>query len=428
MLKENTSLFLNAINYYEKRGCLKVDECNESAGKMSLLVLYNPAIQTAGDKRKTGGQTVYVYKVNITIQDNHYAKGSFSFPFYGNDTPYDEETSEREMKRFKRFKNHLDQTGILNLTIGYPPAGYVAPNPYSNGTYYCTEAEALRLMLTYFEGMTIDKFSHKNTELKKANAFNHRYGHVLERLVIDDTVFYSIYKESMLTAVGERMNKLLRVMPGDVITAEILDEKEYDKTPIKSDIVLHATTYDRWGNVVSTRSLRVSVKGPQTATASQSISILGVGDHSKSGFAEVASVGFGPKVANLIYALNTKGANGKGKFNTLDTIESDFGWSHADADLVREAIYTNYLPLIRLALLGSGNPYSKNPASPVDVVVEFCLQTGHGCCLTRDQIEAGLARMELEDFKRCFPISFTSDHTMRIMMNADEFMKVLKRR
>lgn len=438
-----TKLFTDAIKSYEEKGCLRVDEYNESAGKMSLALLYNPAIQTATDKKKTGGQAVCVCQVNITIQDNHPVDGNYSFPFYGTDTTWNKDASDREIKRFRKFKNHLGQTGILNLIIGYPPAGYVVSNPYSGMPYYCSEAEALRLMLAYFWGMTIDRFSPKKDEKSKVNAFNGRYGHSLERLVIDDTVFYALYGESMLTAVGRRMNELLKVMPGDVITADILKEKEWDGTPIKSDIVLYATTYDIWDNVVSCRSLRVSVKGPQAATASQSISILGVGDHSRCGFAEVASVGFGKKVTDLIYALNTtfvsdaelaraarahRGPKAKGKFQSLDTIESDFRWSHADADLVRQAIYTNYLPLIRLALLGSGNPYSKNPASPVDVVVEFCLQTGHGCCLTRDQVEAGLAKMNLDDFKRCFPISNTSSNTMRIMMNSDEFMKVLKRR
>lgn len=423
-----TKFFTNAIKSYEEKGCVRVDSYDESAGKMSLALLYNPAIQTATDKRKTGGQAVCVCQVNITIQDNHPVNGNFSFPFYGTDTDWNKDASDREIKRFRKFKNHLNQTGILNLIIGYPPAGYVASDPYSGMPYYCSEAEALRLMLAYFWGMTIDRFSPKDNEKSKVNAFNGRYGHSLERLVIDDTVFYALHGESMLTAVGRRMNELLKVMPNDVITAEILREKEWDGTPIKSDIVLYATTYDAWGNAASCRSLRVSVKGPQAATASQSISILGIGDHSKCGFAEVASVGFGQKVANLIYALNKKNHSGYGKFQSLDTIESDFRWSHADANLVREAIYTNYPALIRLALLGSGNPFSKNPASPVDVVVEFCLQTGHGCCLTRDQVEAGLARMDLEDFKRCFPISNTSSNTMRIMMNSDEFMKVLKRR
>lgn len=394
------TLLLSAIDFLEARGYLTHTGFDATTGKITLFMLYPTEIQTPSDKKKLKGAVPCVCRVNLTIRPDSTADGRYNF---------------QADHAFSAFKNHLRQPGVLNLVVGTPPCNYTEPEPGDrDAVYFCTEAEAIRMVLTYFWSCSVDSFAPKRSQIAKANALNPRYGHSVERLIELDVEFFQACRCCLLTSVGEFLCNYLSIAPGDSITFANLKEKDSNKAPIKTDIMLSA----------GGRSVKLSIKAPQTSHASNCISILGLGtERSRSGLAEVISCG-DERVCELIYSVNKgvrKGKKKKGRWKDLNHLDSTSELSHDDAEAVRNAFYIHYADLARLALLGEGNPYSADSSSVADVVVEFNLHTGDVYIFTADVIHKKLANMTLEDFKACFPISNTSSNTVRVAFNAPKF-------
>lgn len=361
-------LFVAVLRHFEKLGY--VADLQFHHGFCSFDLVYNFSMKI-DRKGRSKGEPIVIGRV---LAECHAGVGNPGYGVYVSS------------QAFVSFKNGRSPE-VLCITVG--DSGY-------------TEEEALRLIFLYYWGRTVDLFRGFTTEIAKVNSLNPRLGGSLERLMLQDMIFFLQTGISFLGGAGHVLCERLGVDSADGLSCVVLPAKEKGtRAPVKTDVIISA------GGIQLTR---LSVKCAQTTSSMHGLSVLGTGVRSKSGMREIIALDH-PEAGKIFRELNRLKA-----FRGQETIRQAIS-----PDQLREyqtALEENYPALAKLALLGDGNPYSKDPDSVANFFAEFCLQDGSLVCFSADEFRTQLSVMSVQDIARCFPISGTSRRTARVTFNA----------
>ena len=342
-----------------------------------------------------GREKMIIGRVALCVQPGAVVDGSIAF------------SSENGVKKaeeaFQKFKNSKSPK-VLHLQVGNAPDGSV------NGIL-CTEAEALRLIFTYYWGRTVDLFTKCRSPKSKANSLNGRIGNSFERMVYHEVVFFQQTGLSFLNYIGEIICNEYNISPSDKVTYIQLPTKEKkSKAPIKTDIILI---------INGVRKIKISAKCPQTHSSDKDISVLGTGRLAgKSGLAETLFRG-SKKAFDMFNWVN-----GRKLFNNLYSV--GYYLSIDDLDDFFAVVKENYSDLVKLAVFGTGCPYAEEDSSQADCFVEHCLQDGHGLVCEDYIFYRTINNAPYGVLSQCFPLSGTKDHTARVSMNSELFLKAVR--